>query len=403
MRMPLVSGLEIGSSRTVVGVGELDSMTKRIKVIGLGTYPSIGVRKGLVIDMEKAQACVEAATKNASKKSDVVIWSVIQGCSGSHIRVETNPAVLSIRSPNHVVTKEDIEEINEIARDVQVPSEEQVLHSFPQTYKVDEQPGILRPEGMRCKVLSLNMLTVIGNRNRIENHVNAAKGAELEVTDVVFSGVCAAMAVLTPEQRENGTVVIDLGGGTTDFVVYSHNVIVLARSIAVGGDHVTNDIALAFNIPLNRAEEIKRADGDALVSGVDSKNMRVTVKDGDVFGEARTISRRALQTVINARMDELFRLIRTELDDAGLLPHLGGGIVLTGGGAYLKGVPELAQRIFGVTCRIGVPINVDGLEEVEQPASFATAVGLLIYGYKSYDYTKNTSSFTSMIRGWFGK
>jgi cell division protein FtsA len=399
MAIPPIAALEIGTSRTVVCVGESDG-SGRVKITGVGTYPTIGVRKGQVIDLSQARTGVETAAKHAEKQSDVSIWQVLLAISGGHIQAGVNPGMVQIRSGDHAVSREDIEEVSEIAKEVQLEPDRQVLHTVTQSYTVDDQPGIVKPEGMRCKTLIKNVMAVHGQKSRIDNAVNVAKSAQLEVTDVAFSGICAALAVLTPEQKRNGVALIDLGGGTTSYVAYCGDVVSAVGCIAVGGDHVTNDIALAFNIPLNRAEEIKRTEGSALIDAENSAG-RVTLT-ADVGFEERVLSCKALHTVVNARMDETFRAVRSRLDEAGVLPHV-GGVVLTGGGAYLRKATELAQRVFGLPCRLGVPVNVDGLEALEQPAALATAVGLALYGRMTYEDRGVLTPVKSIFRRVFGR
>jgi len=400
MAIPPIAALEIGTTRTVMCVGETNE-SGRVKITGVGTYPTIGVRKGQVVDLSQARVGVESAAKQAEKQADVSIWQVLLATSGGHIQAGVNPGMVTIRSNDHVVSREDIEEVTENAKEVQVEADRQVLHTITQAFTVDDQPGIVKPEGMRCKVLTLNVMAVHGLKNRIDNAVNAAKSAQLDVSDVAFSGVCAALAVLTPEQKRNGVVLIDLGGGTTNYIAYCNNVISAVGCVAVGGDHVTNDIALAFNIPLNRAEEVKRAEGCAVIDA-ESGGRRV-VLPADVGFEERVLSCKALHTVINARMDETFRMLRSRLDEAGVLPHLGGGVVLTGGGAYLRKATDLAQRVFGLPCRIGLPVNVDGLEKAEQPAALSTAAGLALYGRMTYEDRGLFSPVKNIFKGWFGR
>ena len=299
MAIPPIAALEIGTSRTVVCVGESDG--GRIKITGVGSYPTIGVRKGQMFDLVQARTGVETAVKLAEKQSDVSIWQVLMALSGGHILATVNPGMVTIRSSDHAVSRDDIDEVTENAKEVQTDPERQVLHTITQTFTVDDQPGIVKPEGMRCKMLTLNVMAVHGVKSRIENAVNVAKSAELEVTDVAFSGVCAALAALTTEQKRNGVVLIDLGGGTTNYIAYSNDVVAAVGSVGVGGDHVTNDIALAFNIPLNRAEELKRAEGSALIDS-EGGARRVALK-ADVGFEERMLNCKALHTVINARMD----------------------------------------------------------------------------------------------------
>lgn len=397
MAIPPIAALEIGTSRTVVCVGE--SENGRVKITGTGSYPTTGVRKGQIFDVTQARTGVETAVKQAEKQSDVSIWQVLLALSGGHIMTTVNPGMLTIRSSDYVVSRDHIEEVIENAKEVHLDPDRQVLHTITQTFTVDDQPGIVKPEGMRCKMLSLNVMAVHGVKSRIENAVNVAKSAGLEVVDVAFSGVCAALAALTVEQKRNGVVLIDLGGGTTNYVAYSNDVVVALGSVAVGGDHVTNDIALAFNIPQNSAEELKRTEGSALIDA-ERGTERITLKTAVGF-EERTLSCKALHTVINARMDETLRVVRARLHEAGVLPHVGGGVVLTGGGAYLRRVTELAQRVFGAPCRIGVPVNVDGLEQEDQPAALCTAAGLALYGHMTYEDRGVLAPVKNIFRGLF--
>jgi cell division protein FtsA len=385
MGMPPIAALEIGTSRTVVCVGEAGD-DGRMRITGIGKYPTTGVRKGQVIDLQQAQVGVESAAADAEKMANVDVWQVLMATSGGHIQSNNGIGQIPIRSSDRVVTREDVEEVTAIAHETQLEVDRQVLHTIRQTYTLDDQPGILIPQGMRCNMLSFSTLIVHGQKNRIENVINVARRARLEVTDITFSAVCAALAVLTPEQKKNGVVLVDFGGGTTNYVAYTNGVASAIGSIAVGGDHVTNDIALAFNIPLFRAEELKRTEGSAIIEP-SMVSRRITLP-AEVGSAERSISCKALHTIIHARMEETLKILRSRLEEAGVLMHMGAGIVLTGGGAYLRKLSELAQRTLGIPCKIGLPVNVDGLDDkVEQPAAFATVAGLVIYGQKTYEDT----------------
>ncbi len=395
MGMPPIAALEIGTSRTVVCVGEAGEDGK-MRITGIGKYPTTGVRKGQVIDLQQAQLGVDTAAVEAEKMAGVDVWQVLMATSGGHIQSNHGNGQIPIRSSDRVVTREDVEEVTAIANETQLEVDRQVLHTIRQTYTLDDQPGILAPQGMRCNTLSFSTLIVHGQKNRIENVVNVAKSARLDVTDVTFSGVCAALAVLTPEQKKNGVVLLDFGGGTTNYVAYTNGIVSAIGSIAVGGDHITNDIALAFTIPLFRAEELKRSDGSAIIES--SSTTRRIALPAEVGAAERSISCKALHTVINARMEETLKILRSRLEESGVLIHLGAGGVMTGGGAYLRKLSELAQRTLGIPCKIGLPINVDGLaEQVEQPAAYATVAGLIIYGQKTYEDTGLLSPLRKLI------
>ena len=400
MAIPPIAALEIGTSRTVVCVGE-SGERGRVRITGVGVCPTIGVRKGQIVDLSKVRVGIDKAVKEAEKASGVDIWQVLIALSGGHIQAEVNSGMLAIRSNDHVVSREDMEELGESVNDVQLESDRQLLHTIPLTFTVDDQSGIVKPEGMRCKMLALDVMAIHGLKNRIDNAVNAAKSAKLDVTDVAFSGIGAALSVLTPEHKHNGVALIDLGGGTTSYVAYCNSVFAASGCIAVGGDHITNDVALAFTIPQARAEDVKRRYGSAVIAP-DSGNKRVTLP-ADVGFEERSIGCKALQTVINARVDETLRIVRSRLDDAGVLPHLGAGLILTGGGAYINGVTDLARLVFGLPCRIGVPSNVDGLDGVDQSAALAAVAGLVVHGRNNYEDRGLLSPVKHVLKGWFGR
>jgi cell division protein FtsA len=393
MPLPPIAALEIGTTRTVVLIGETRE-DQRIFISGIGICPSTGVRKGQVVDLAAVRNSVQKAIQQAEETSSVKVWQVLMAVSGGHIHSMSNRGSLPLQTRDRIVTREAVEQVIELAKAAPLPQDCEVLHSIQQNFTLDDQGGVVRPEGMQASHLAVDMLLIYGGRNRLDNVVHVLRDQQLNVQDVVFSGLCAALAVLTPEQKRSGAAVIDLGGGTTNYLAYAGNVVATAGSLGVGGDHITNDIALAFKIPIARAEEIKRRDGSALLDP-NSGQRRVALPQGQGFPE-RSISLRALHTVIHARAEETLRLVRSALDQAGVLPHLSAGVVLTGGGAYLRCMPELAQRVFGLPCSIGVPHTVDDLANVEAPAALATTAGLVNYGFR----TSAESDALSPIRSW---
>ena len=381
MNIPPIASLEIGSSRTVVLVGEAEA-DGRMRVVGKGVNVSTGVRKGQITTFENATHGIAQAVKQAVDESRIDIGRVLVAASGGYIASLVNPASAPVRSRDHVVSAEDVEEVQDLARNVTLPTPTcATMHSIPQKYRLDGQSGIVRPEGLKGSTLSLNMFVIYAESGPVENLRRAAAAASLDVDDVAFSALCASLAVLTPSQKAAGVAVVDLGGGTTNYVAYVDGVPAAAGSLAVGGDHVTNDIALAFNMPQTRAEDLKREFGHALVGG---GSERIPLP-ADFGLRDRTVSLKALRTVVNARIDETLRIILAKLAREDVLAKLGAGIVFTGGGASLPGLVELAQNIFGVPCMIGAPRNVLGLESVEAPHSFAVSAGLLLYGLRAYE------------------
>jgi len=384
MAIPPVAALEIGTSRTVACIGEVVA-GGRVRIIGIGCSPTTGVRKGLMIDLDQAREGVRHAVREAEQSARVHVRQVVLAVSGGHIQEKASMGMLTIRASDRVVRRKDMEVAADSADDIPIDNDRLVLHTLTQTWVLDDQTSVANPEGMRCNRLQLNKLAIHGAKTHIENALNVAQSVgRMEVSDTAFSGVCAAMAVLTPEQKARGVVLVDLGGGTTKYMAFADGILATAGCLAVGGDHVTNDIALAFHLSLVRAEEIKCKEGCAVIEA-DSGNERLTLPGASAGQDERQISRRMLNTVINARVDETFRVLHARLDEAGVLPSLGAGVVLTGGGAYLRRVQEQAAHVFGMPCHIGLPENVEGLDTVEQPASLATAAGLIIYGWKSYE------------------
>ena len=385
MSIPPIAALEIGTTRTVVLVGELDQ-ARRIRIIGKGVYPTTGVHKGQVVDLQHARSGVEMAVKQAAEESQVDIGRVVMAVSGGHVEASQNQASVAVMARDRIVTREDVEEVTERVKEIQLPDGREVMHTITQNFSLDGQNGIVKPEGLQGSQLLLNMLLIHARRAPIENMRSVAMAAELDVDDVVFSGLCSALAVLTPDQKRNGVVVIDLGGGTTNYLAYAGNVMAAAGSLAVGGEHVTNDLVLAFNILQMRAEELKLQYGNAVISP--TAGLRRISVPNDLGKQDQTISLKAFHTVINARMAETLQIIRSRLHDADLLGKLGAGVVFTGGGAAMPGLCELGQSIFGVPCSVGEPsVFSPALDDVPNLPAFATAIGLIEYGIRTYHDT----------------
>lgn len=378
MSIPLIAALEIGSYKTTLLVGEPDA-DGVINVEGKGCVPSKGVRKGQIVNLDHATKCVlQAVGKISEKKFDV--GCVLLAANGGYIGSFTNHGSTPVHSRDHVVSPDDVDEVFDLAGSVTLPTPTSArMHTIPQKYRLDSQTGIIKPEGMKGSTLSLGMLVIHAEKGPVENLQNVAASASLDVEDVVFGALAASHAVLSKDQQDAGVAVIDLGGGTTGMISYVDGVPADAWSLAVGGDHVTNDISQAFNMPPQRAQRLKHEYGSALPGG----GVERIAVPSDFGMRDRTISLKSLRTVVNARMDELFRILRDRLDRLEILDKLGAGIVFTGGGAALPGTLELAQSVFGVPCTIGTLRNVRGLEDEEHPEALAVPAGLLAYGLKT--------------------
>lgn len=392
-----VVALEIGTSKVVALVGEMRN-DGSIIVTGVGECESRGVRKGEIIDLEGSARCARTAIDAAELGSNVDVHEVFLTVTGGHIRSTINHGVLPITDPDGVITKEDIAQISEVAKAIRLDDDRTIIHTIYQGFQVDGQEKD-NPIGMEGRLLELDMLILHGINSIIRNTMRTVRSFSVNVRDAFFQGLCSALSVLTPEQKQNGVMVIDLGAGTTDYVVYAKNVLATARAIGIGGDHVTNDIAKAFNIDQLRAEAIKKEDVDVFNRNIEKTD--VLTMDPQVGFTTRNINRVSLNTVARVRIEELFTIIKDDIEKAGLLHHLGVGVVLTGGGAHLKGICEIAEEIFNLPAMVGRPINISGLSSELFEPEYAAPCGLIQHAFKTEE--KRTSySVTGWFRNLFG-
>lgn len=388
MAIPPIVALEIGTTKVVAVVGEMRD-DGHVLITGLGEHPSSGVRKGEITDLENAGICVRAALAMAEESGRVAIRQVHLAVNGGHIESLVNRGTVPVVGREAGIVKEDIDQVMEVARAVHLPPDRQVIHTICQHFSIDNQDRVIKPEGLEGAKLSLDMLVVHGVRTRLNNTVRVANSIPVDVQDVVFSGLCSALAVLTPDQKKSGVLVIDCGGGTTNCVAYAGGVVAAVGALGLGGDHITNDIAMAFNVPGTQAEMLKRSAGSAVVKAANPAQ-RVNLPP-EVGFPGRSISLRALHMVIHARADEILGMVRKCVDREGILQSIGAGVVLTGGGARLNGMTELAQRVFGLPCTIGRPRNMTGLATPTEGPEYATCSGLVQYGFRMGDGHRSAS------------
>lgn len=377
MTIPPLVALEIGTTKVTAVVGEVKP-DGSLLITGMGREESKGVRKGEIVDFDTALACVKSVLIRAEENAQVEVGSVLLAFSGRHLQSLVNQGSKKITGKNQEITENDEAEVMDLARSLNLPADREVVHSIGQRFTIDDERIVHRAAGMEGSHLKLDMLIVHGSRNRLHTPVRLVRTIPLELEDLVFGGLCSALAVLTPEQKESGALVVDLGGGTTDYVLYSSSKIAAMGSIGVGGDHVTNDIATAFALQTRQAEKVKREAGSAIVD-VANRMKPVTVP-ADMSFEARTFSQGALHTVINARLDETFQFILKRLHGENL-HQLKTGVILTGGGAKLRGVRELAEKVFRLPCAIGRLQGVSGAVAQVADPEYATVVGLVKYGH----------------------
>ncbi len=380
MMIEPVVALEIGTSKTVALVGEMRE-DGGLVITGLGECDSAGVRKGEIIDLENAVAGVRHALEEAEKGSRVAIGEIDLIVTGGHIRGMINRGSIPVRAPDGEISEDDVEDVMDVARAVSLPEDRQVIHTVCRDFCIDGQQRVLRPVGMVGALLEVGMLVLHGVRSRVRNTVRVAEMVPVDVADVAFGGLCSALSVLTPEQKKAGVVVIDIGGGTTDYMAYGGGVVAAGGSLGVGGDHVTNDIALAFNIPLRQAEKLKREHAAATVTAAPGE-MRLKLA-ADVGFAGASISPCGLQTVVHARLAETLGIVRRRLEEQDVLSHVGAGIVLTGGTARMPRIDELGAQVFGMRCSIGKPLHVSGIAAVSENPAYAACAGLVLYVFKT--------------------
>lgn len=381
MAAPFITALEIGTTTVKVVMAEVRE-DGGLMVAGLGECESRGVRKGEIVDFELALEAVrramEAAESVAHKSIGESVYLVASGGRAeSLLHVGGIPVLNEYEEPGGEITREDIDQALEVARKIPLPDDRIRLHTLQQHFEVDGRGGIVNPERMLAEELRVGMLLIHGQRTVVENLKKLTENVPVVCADAAFGGFCAAQAVLAPEHKRAGVVVIDLGGGTTDFIVYNAGLVKLAGSIAVGGDHITADICSGLNLNRRQAEALKKESGSALINRMQADQNISIPAEGGFSG--RVVRAATLHTIINARMEEIFKLIAEKIEDEGLAGMLSAGVILTGGGSAMEGITDLAQQVFNAPCQIGRIHDCVGLSTKQEGARFAAAIGCVRY------------------------
>ena len=390
----IIVGLEVGTSKVCAVVGEvLDD--GNIMVIGVGQSNCEGVRKGEIINIDATVESIRKAVEEAELMAGTEITSVYCGIAGSHIRGFNSHGVVAVK--NREVTENDIKRVIDAARAVAIPNDREVLHVLPQEFIVDDQDGIMEPLGMSGVRLEAKVHIVTGAGTSTQNIIRCCNRTGLEVNDIVLEQLAASEAVLLADEKELGVALVDIGGGTTDCIVYSLGAVRHTSSLGLGGTQLTNDIAVGLRTPLVESEKIKTKYGCALTSMVKKEE---TIEVPSVGGRrARSLSRQILSEIIEPRMEEIFTLVHREVVKSGYENLIPSGLVLTGGSASLEGLPELVEQIFNLPVRRGYPSGVGGLMDVVNNPMYAAAVGLIQYGKRH----GATGRFKSSDRSFLGK
>src|SRR5690554_6487197 len=375
----MIVGLDIGTSKVVALVGEIGT-DGELEIVGIGSHPSRGMKKGVVVNIESTVQSIQRAIEEAELMAGCEIHSVYVGIAGSHVHSMNSDGVVSIR--DREVGEADLERVMGAARAVPVPADQKIIHILPQEYAIDNQEGIREPMGMSGVRLEAKVHLVTCAVNAVQNIEKCIRRCGLEVEDVILEQLASSYSVLTEDEKELGVCMVDIGGGTTDIAIFTEDAIRHTAVIPIAGDQVTNDIAMALRTPTQHAEEIKIRYACALAKLAGPEE---TIKVPSV-GERppRDLSRQALAEVVEPRYDELFTLIQAELRRSGFEDMIPAGIVLTGGTAKMEGAVELAEEIFHMPVRLGVPQEFKGLSDVVRNPIYATGVGLLHYGMKHH-------------------
>jgi cell division protein FtsA len=367
-------GLEIGTHKICVVVGEAKK-DGSIKILGVGEAPSRGVKKGEIVDFDKVQICLNDALVRAEDRSDVMIRTVFLGVTGAHIESLNNIGRYRLPDDQTEITEDDVEEAKEIARNVSIPQQNVFLHSMTRQYIVDGQEAVRQPIGREARYLEADYHIVHGVRSRVQNAIRCVREVPLEVEDVVFNPIAAAQVVLTREAKEQGALMIDFGAGTADFVLYREGMLAASGCIPLGGDHITNDVAMAVEIPNTRAEKLKIQEG-----GTDYENVphteviRVEDDTGHVIAE---VERAFLNEVIALRTEEILSLVRKRCEPH--IGHLAAGVYLTGGVSMMKGIENVARRVFETRVTKVGSAPVSGVLATFENPRFSTPIGLIRY------------------------
>ncbi len=394
----LIVGLDIGTSKIVALVGELNANNK-IEVIGLGSHPSRGLKRGVVVNIEATVQSIQHAIEEAELMAGCQIHSAYTGVAGSHIRSLNSHGIVAIRDVE--VTQTDIERVIDAARAVAIPADQKILHVLPQEFIIDHQEGIREPVGMSGVRLEARVHLVTGALSAAQNIQKCVKRCGIDVADMILQQLASSHAVLTEDEKELGVCLVDIGAGTTDIAIFIEGAIRHTIVIPIAGDQVTNDIAVALRTPTQSAEEIKLKYGCALVDVAHAEEMIEVPSVGD--RPRRRLTRRALAEVVEPRYEELFRLVQAELRRSGFEESVASGIVLTGGASQIPGALDLAENIFRMPVRIGIPQGVAGLSEVINNPIYATGVGLLLLGKQRLFDRRIDLPINNSIKDIFGK
>jgi len=372
-----VVGIDVGTTKVCTLVGEVDE-SNNLAVVGVGVAPSHGLSKGVVVNVDEASRSIAASIDKAERVSGYTVESAYVGLAGKHISSLNSRGVVAAGRGERYITEDDVERAIEAAQAIAVPHNREIVHTIPRSFTLDGQEGVHDPVGMMGFRLEVEAHIVTGAVASMRNLVQCIESANVAVNDLILQPLASSEAVLTPEERETGVVLVDAGGGTTDVAIFVQGSIWHSVVLPVGGNNVTNDVAVGLRTPFATAEELKVKYGTALPETVDPQEMIDVAAFGE--GASQSVSRLQLCEIIEARTEEIFALVQNEIKRSGYEGLLPAGLVLTGGAADLQGFKELGREMLGLPVRVGAAHSVGGLTDAVSSPSYATAVGLLLWG-----------------------
>ena len=414
-RRDIICAIDVGSSNVRTVIAQIINTEEKPRIIGIGISPSFGVRKGMIVDIEETLKSISDSVEKAERTAGVTVTSALVSIGGNHISSQYSKGVIAVGRADGEVVEDDLERVIGAAQAISIPPNKEILHIIPRSYSLDDQKGIKDPMGMNGVRLEVDALIIEGSTPYIKNLSKCFDAARINIDSFVLTSLAAARAVLTKRQKELGVVLVDIGGGTTSLSVFEEDDLLLSAVIPVGGNHITNDIAIGLRTSIDVAEKVKLEFGNALPREI-SKKEDINLSELD-SSEEGIVSRYHVAEIIEARLEEIFSLVNKELQHIGKDKLLPAGAVLTGGTAKLPGAVDLAKEVLGLPAQTGFPIPLGGLvDKVDEP-SFATAVGLLVWGADDAQagsrsrgggkfreiFSKSTGAQVGNVKKWFEK
>ncbi len=376
-------GIDIGTTKVITLIGRLNK-NNILKIEGYGISGCKGIKKGIIVDINEATKSILKSVEIAEKSTKTFVDNAYIGITGKHISFISNWSEVDISSPNNIIRKTDVDRLISQANKINISSNNEIIHTLIKQFVIDEEKGIIDPIGLSADKLSVELMAVYGTASLINNVVNSVKAAKIEIEDIIIEALASSEAVLTPEEKESGVILLDIGGGTTDVAIYKNKKMVFTYCLPVGGNLITNDISVGLNITFMKAEEIKKKFANVDYNFYETLN-KMNIGDIKIDSNKTTLNIR-LYNIVNCRVKELLSLVREKIESYSLIHEVPCGLVITGGTSLLKGIAALANSVFGLPVRMGTPDDVEGPSEVITNPIYSTGVGLLKYAFQLENY-----------------